>query len=172
MASVEVDRALAARVAAYLQENPRTMTLSLARSWGLPEADIVRHLPAGQVTELVADRFAEMMEQLTGFGKVHVIVSNRATTLEAFGEFGRFSTWGEFFNVQTKSLDMHIRHEQIGAVFAVEKPGHMDGVTTLSLQFYDQAGESAFKVFLTFGQHAPAPEVRARWETFRDAFRA
>ena len=29
--------------------------------------------------------------------------------------------------MQTKSLDMHIRWKEIGAVFAVEKPGHLDG---------------------------------------------
>jgi putative heme utilization carrier protein HutX len=163
--------ALARRVTECLKSNPRAMTLALARELQVPEADVVRHLPAERVTELASDRFREMMDRLTAFGKVHVIVSNGATTLEAFGEFGRFSTWGEYFNVQTKSLDMHIRHEQIGAVFAVEKPGHMDGVTTLSLQFYDQAGDSAFKVFLTFGQHAPTPECRARWEAFRDEFK-
>ena len=60
-------------------------------------------------------------------------------TLEATGQFGNFSTWGEFFNVQTK-LDMHIRWPQLAAAFAVEKPGHLDGVPTLSVQFFDAAG--------------------------------
>jgi putative heme iron utilization protein len=91
-------------------------------------------------------------------------------TLEATGAFGNFSTWGEFFNVQTK-LDMHVRWPHLGAAFAVEKPGHLDGVPTLSVQFYDTAGQSAFKVFLTFGGAAPAPEVRSRFEEYRDRFR-
>ena len=81
--------------------------------------------------ELSAERFTEMMDRLADYEKVHVIVSNAATTVEAFGQFGGFSTMGPFFNVQTKTLDMHIRPEQIAAVFAVEKPGHLDGVTTL-----------------------------------------
>jgi len=44
---------------------------------------------------------------IQALGEVHVIVSNEATTLENVGQFGKFSKTGDFFNVQTKSLDMH-----------------------------------------------------------------
>lgn len=158
------------RVAEYFAENPRGMTMVAARELGLPEAEVVRHLPGGTSKELVTDRFSELMDRLADYGKVHVIVSNGVTTLEAFGQFGNFSTWGEFFNVQTKSLDMHIRYEQIAALFAVEKPGHLDGVSTLSLQFFGTDGASAFKVFLTFGQKAPSQDCRDWWESVRDDF--
>ena len=33
----------------------------------------------------------------------------------------------------------------------MKKPGHMDGIDTLSIQFFDPSGAAAFKVFLTFG---------------------
>jgi hypothetical protein len=116
------------------------------------------------------ETYSYLMDRLADYEKVHVIVSNAATTVEAFGQFGGFSTMGPFFNVQTKTLDMHIRPEQIAAVFAVEKPGHLDGVTTLSIQFYDLAGSSAFKVFLTFGQQVPSDTCRAWWSAFHDEF--
>lgn len=170
MSMTSMDGSSAQQVADYFAANPRGMTMVAARDLNLPEAEVVRYMPGGSVTELTANRFAEMMERLVEFGKTHVIVSNGVTTLESFGEFGKFSTWGEYFNVQTKSLDMHIRHEQIAAVFAVEKPSHMDGVSTLSFQFYDCDGKSAFKVFLTFGQKAASDECRARWQAFRDEF--
>ena len=93
------------------------------------------------------------------------------TSLEANGEFGGFRTTGEFSNVQTKSLDMHIRWQHLGAAFAVEKPGHLDGVNTLSIQFYDREGVSAFKVFLTFGGSAPPPEKVALFMALRERFR-
>lgn len=158
------------RVAEYFAANPKAMTVVAARELELPEADVLRNLPGGMATELVTDRFAEMMDRLAGLGRVHVIASNRVTTLEAFGEFGNFSTWGEYFNVQTKSLDMHIRFAEIGSVFAVEKPGHLDGVATLSVQFYDCLGASAFKVFLSFGSTPPSAERRAWWTALRDEF--
>jgi len=154
----------------YFTEHPHGMTLVAARELGLKESDVLRHLPTGSVRELDSRDPRAMIEALARFGRVHVIVSNGSTTIEAHGEFGNFSTWGGFFNVQTKSLDMHIKHEQIEAVFAVEKPGHLDGVSTLSFQFYDNTGGSSFKVFLTFGGKAPSEELRAKWEAYCGEF--
>jgi putative hemin transport protein len=86
---------------------------------------------------------------------VWVLVSNGAATVEVAGQFGGFSTAGEFFNVQTATLDMHVRWPELAAAFAVEKPGHLNGPATYSLQFFDRAGAAAFKVFLNFGAAIP-----------------
>ena len=151
-----------AEIVAALARDPRRMTVQLARELGVPEEQVIRALPASRVTELDVGRWEELLRALEPLGKVHVIVTNGAVTLEAFGTFGNFSTFGEYFNVQTKDLDMHIRPATLGAVFAVEKPGHLDGVNTLSFQFYDRAGAAAFKVFLTFGgANPPAAKVDA-----------
>lgn len=155
----------------YFERHPHAMTLMAAAELKLPEAQVLRHMPGGSVTELGVDRFSDMMGRLESFGDAHVIVSNGVTTIEAIGTFGGFSQSGEFFNVQSGSLDMHIRHRLIGAAFAVEKPSHMSGVTTLSTQFYQQDGSAAFKVFLTFGGKPPSPETRTAWERFREEFR-
>jgi putative heme iron utilization protein len=72
--------------------------------------------------------------------------------------------------VQTDSLDMHIRWEQLAAVFAVEKPGHMNGTVTHSFQFFDKAGAAAFKVFLNFGGPIP-PEREATFVELRNKFK-
>ncbi len=97
-------------------------------------------------------------------------MSNGSVTCEVVGRFGGFSTWGEFFNVQSGSLDLHIRPAQLAAVFAVEKPSHMDGVNTLSLQFFDRDGSAALKVFLTFGGE-DRPDRLAAFARLRDQFR-
>ena len=52
---------------------------------------------------------------------------------------------------------MHIRGARLATVFAVVKPSHIDGVDTLSFQFYDRDGAAAFKVFVTFGGKKAAP---------------
>jgi putative heme iron utilization protein len=110
--------------------------------------EVIRAFPAERVTELDCNRWEEMLRGLQGLGPLRVLVSNGATTLEVDGEFGGFSTAGEFFNVQTDSLDMHIRWQQLAAVFAVEKPGHMDGMATRSIQFFDHSGAAALKIFV------------------------
>src|SRR5581483_4655061 len=145
-------------IRAAWEREPRKMTMQLARELGVSEAQVIRAMPADRVRELDISRWEELIRAFESLGRVHVIVTNGAVTLEAFGSFGHFSTFGEFFNVQSKDLDMHIRPANLGAIFAVEKPGHLDGINTLSFQFYDRQGHSAFKVFLTFGGAAPPAE--------------
>lgn len=149
------------RIRSVVEKNLRKMTLQLARDLGVPEADVIRAFPPDRVTELGIASWEELLRSLEALGSVRVLVSNGATTIEVDGQFGGFSTTGEFFNVQTETLDMHIRWQQLAAVFAVEKPGHMDGMATRSLQFFDQTGAAALKIFLNFGG-AISPE-RAAW---------
>ena len=158
------------RIRKALEHNRRKMTVQVARELGVSEVEVIRCLPAGHAAELDISRWEELIRRFESLGQVHVIATNGAVTLECFGQFGNFSTFGEYFNVQTKTLDMHIRPQQLAAVFAVEKPGHMDGVNTLSFQFYDHTGSSAFKVFLTFGGSAPPPEKLAKFTAIRDEF--
>lgn len=158
------------RVRAAVRAAPAQMALQLARNLGVPEVEVVRALPDGRAVELDIARWEELLRGFGDLGEVHVIVSNGAVTSETVGVFGGFSTWGEFFNVQSGSLDMHIRHAQLAAVFAIEKPSHMDGTSTHSVQFFDRAGAAAFKVFLTFGGK-PAPERVAAFSDIRERFR-
>jgi putative hemin transport protein len=159
------------RVRAALEKTPGKMTLQLAAELGVPEAEVIRAFPDGRAVELDLGRWEELLRRLEGLGTVHVIVSNGAATIEAVGQFGNFSTWGEFFNVQSKTLDMHIRYRNLGAAFAVEKPSHMSGHRTYSLQFYDREGDSAFKVFFNFGGGEPSPELAGAFAALRDEFR-
>jgi putative hemin transport protein len=159
------------RIRRALELNRRKMTIQLARELGVPEVEVIRCLPHGLAVELDASRWEELIRRFESLGLVHVIATNGAVTLECFGQFGNFSTWGEYFNVQTETLDMHIRHQQLAAIFAVEKPGHMDGVNTLSFQFYDRSGTAAFKVFITFGGSAPPAEKLAAFTSMRAEFK-
>ncbi len=157
------------RIRTAIERNPRKMTLQLARELGVPEVEVIRAFPADRVTELDIDRWEELLRRLESLGPIRVLVSNGATTIEVDGQFGGFSTAGEFFNVQTDSLDMHIRYEQLAALFAVEKPGHMDGSRTYSFQFFDQAGAAALKIFLNFGGPI-APEREPLFNEVRSSF--
>lgn len=156
-------------IAAALRDHPTAMTLQLARELGVPEAEVIRLLPDGRSAELDVSRWEELFTSFEDLGQVHVIVSNTSVTCEVVGRFGGFSAWGEFFNVQSKSLDLHIRPARLGSAFAVVKPSHMDGGRTLSVQFYDERGDSAIKVFLNFGGK-PSAEREAQFEAIRARF--
>jgi putative hemin transport protein len=158
------------RIRAAVAKNPRRMTLQLARDLGVPEVEVIRAFPPNRVTELDMTRWEELIRSLEALGSMRVLVSNGAATIEVDGQFGGFSTAGEFFNVQTDTLDMHIRWRELAAVFAVEKPGHMDGTATRSFQFFDQTGAAVFKVFLNFGGPIP-PEREAQFIELRTRFK-
>jgi putative heme iron utilization protein len=142
----------AARLRETVARQAGKMTLQLARELGVPELEIIRALPTNRATELDASRWEPIIRSLQRAGEVRVLVSNGATTMEAVGCFGGFSTTGEYFNVQTDSLDLHIRWAELRFAFTVEKPGHVDGQPTHSIQFFDRAGNAAFKVFFSFGE--------------------
>jgi putative heme iron utilization protein len=169
-ASTPIDSTLSERIASRLRDDPKLMTVMLARELGVPEVEVIRRLPEGRSRELDSTRVDELIHAFEPLGRVHVIVTNTATTIEAFGQFGNFSSWGDFLNVQTSNLDMHIRRSQLAHVFAVKKPSHMDGAETLSVQFFDRAGHSAFKVFLTFGGKEPSAERVEQFGKLVDEF--
>jgi putative hemin transport protein len=159
------------RIREAVRRQPRKMTLQLARELGVPEVEVLRAFPAERVAELDVPRWEDIFRGLEALGPVRVLVSNGAATLEVVGQFGGFSTTGDYFNVQSDSLDLHLRWRELAAAFAVEKPGHMDGLTTYSVQFFDRAGAAALKVFINFGA-APAPERLRLFGQLRDRFRA
>jgi putative heme iron utilization protein len=159
-----------ARIRAAVQANPRKMTLQLASELGVPEVEVIRSFPSERAVELDIARWEELIESFEELGSVRVIVSSGCATVEVQGQFGGFSRTGPFFNVQNPSLDMHIRWQELGAAFAVEKPGHMDGLSTLSFQFYDKAGAAGFKVFLNFGTPVSADKAE-HFAKLRERFR-
>ena len=161
---------LDARVRDLMTRNPRRMTSALARDLGVPEAEVIRRLPDGSAVELDPARWEVLIRSFEPLGKVHVICNTGVVVLETFGQFGNFSTLGEFFNVQSK-IDMHIRFAELGAIFAVEKASHTDGARTLSFQFFTRAGDCAFKVFLCFGGREPSAERVAEFDDLRARYR-
>ena len=171
MSAPEQPKDIRAAVQEIFNRNRAAMTPMIAQKLGVPEVEVIRNLPDDVSVELDATRWEEIIRDFEALGPVYVIASNEAVTLETHGTFAKFSTTGPFFNVQNESLDMHIRHQALAAVFGVAKPGHMDGVETLSFQWFAPSGRSGFKVFLTFGGNAPTPERYAQYNTICDKYR-
>ena len=74
----------------------KQMTLMVARKMRVPEVEVIRSLEGDISHELDASRWEEIIRSFEDLGSVHVIVSNGATTLEAFGQFGKFSNTDGF----------------------------------------------------------------------------
>ena len=146
------------------------MTLMLAHQLQVPEADIIRALEGDTARELDFFRWEEIIHAFEPLGDVTVIVSNGSTTIESFGQFGGFNNAQGFLNIRNKSLDMHIRGWELASVFAFRKPSHLDKHESLSFQFFERRGASAFKVFLNFGGKDPAPELVEKYNELIEKF--
>jgi len=151
-------------------EDRSQMTLMLAHKLHIPEVDILRALEGDTARELDFARWEEIIRAFEALGEVTVIVSNGATTIESFGQFGGFSNAQGFLNVRSKTLDMHIRGWELASVFAFRKPSHLDGHESFSIQFFDQRGNAAFKVFLNFGNKKLTPEQAEQYESLIETF--
>ena len=147
----------------YFREDRSRMTMMAARKFGVAEQVVVEALvETWPIVRLDPGAFTALMEELPALGTMRVFVRSRAVVIESVGTFGGFSEAGPFFNVQTDTLDMHILHAEIGAIFAVEKWGHDTKYATHSFQFFDHAGDAAFKAFLWDNfPDVPAPRIEA-----------
>jgi putative hemin transport protein len=164
---LDADRVEAIRT--WFREDPSRMTMMASRKFEVAEQVVVATL-IGQwpIVRLRDDAFRELMEALPDLGTMRVFVRSKAAVIESVGVFGGFSQTGPFFNVQTDTLDMHILHDEIGAIYAVEKRGHDSDNATYSFQFFDRHGDAAFKAFLWEN----FPDVpAARIESFRSLAR-
>lgn len=157
------DVEVAASIRAHFRDDPSRMTMMAARKFGVPERDVVEAL-VGQwpIVRLRDGSFRDLMEALPDLGVMRVFVRSRAAVIESVGVFGGLSESGPFFNVQTDTLDMHILHAEVGAIYSVRKVGHDSDFVTRSFQFFDHSGDAAFKAFLWEGfPDVPAARVEA-----------
>lgn len=148
-------------IRAYFREDRSRMTMMAARTFAVPEQAVVEALiGVWPIVRLDAGAFLPLMEALPALGTMRVFVRSRAAVIESVGIFGGFSETGPFFNVQTDTLDMHILHGEIAALFAVEKWGHDTSIATHSFQFFDHSGDAAFKAYLWENYpHVPADRI-------------
>ena len=153
----------------WFAEDRSRMTMMAARKFGVPERAVVEAMVGPwPIDRLRPGCFAELMDGLAGLGLMRVFVRSRAAIIESVGHFGGFSESGPFFNVQTDTLDMHILKDEVAAAYAVRKIGHDSTFATHSFQFFDHAGDAAFKAFLWEGFPDVPP---ARVSAFEDLAR-
>jgi putative hemin transport protein len=156
-------------IRAYFHDDPSKMTMMAARKFAVPEQVVVDALvDQWPIVRLRDGIFRDLMEALLTLGLMRVFVRSRAAVIESVGEFGGYSETGPFFNVQTDTLDMHILHAEIGPIYSVRKVGHDSDFVTHSFQFFDKAGDAAFKAFLWENFPKVPPE---RVETFLELTR-
>lgn len=130
-----------------LAAKPDGVVEAIAREAGVSTQAVLEALPAETRRFVPAEKFEPLWTTLGGWGEVLFIVHTPDIVLECVGSLPAGSFGQGFFNIHGDSpIGGHIRASNCRAIYLVDRLFH--GRRSLSVQFFNEAGEAMFKVFV------------------------
>jgi putative heme utilization carrier protein HutX len=159
------DRLAAARLA--LASKPDGVIENVAREHGVPTREVLAMLPPGESVAASGEAFEAIWNDVTGWGEVLFIVNTPDIVLECHGPLVPGSAAHGWFNVHGDSpIGGHIKASNCREICFVDRKFH--GRRSLSIQFYNAAGEAMFKIFVRRdSQRELLPEQIVKFEALR-----
>ncbi|ABM61177.1 heme utilization cystosolic carrier protein HutX [Halorhodospira halophila] len=154
-----------AAVRQELAEQPDAVIEEVARRHGLPPLDATRCLPGSFWCEVSGEHFESVLQEVSDWGEVLVIVHNQDLILEVRCRMPPGQCAHGFYNLKGQgALGGHLRPERCAAILLVRRP--FMGCDTASLQFFNTEGEGMFKIFLGRDeQRRVRPDQLQRFQT-------
>jgi len=139
---------LAEKVSGMVANNPSKATGAMAAELEVSEMEVVRCLPEVMVKEVSKERFDEIVEEVSTWGNLTVIVQNESTIMEVKAPFPKGTYGHGYYNLKSNDTPIggHIRASDLSAIFFVSKP--FIGVESHSIQFFNGSGSAMFKIYL------------------------
>jgi putative heme utilization carrier protein HutX len=152
-----------------LASNPDGVLEQIARDYGVSTLDVVEALPEEHRLVVPGARFADIMSALTGWGDILLIVHTPDIVLECAGPLPPGTAGRGYFNIHGDSpIGGHIRADNCRSIAFVSRP--FMGRRSCSIQFFNEAGESMFKVFVRRDEERNlVPDQVRRFEELRSA---
>ncbi|HXF53968.1 MAG TPA: heme utilization cystosolic carrier protein HutX [Hyphomicrobiaceae bacterium] len=130
-----------------LAGNPDGILEQIAREYGVSTLEVVRQLPPENRTIVAGNLIIEIMQEVTTWGDILFIVHTADIVLECKGPLPPGTLGHGYFNLHGESpIAGHIRAENCQAIAFVSRP--FMARPSRSLQFFNQAGEAMFKIFV------------------------
>jgi putative heme utilization carrier protein HutX len=134
-------------LAERLAQNSDGILEQIAREYGVSTFEVVRQLPAEHRTIIAGDQFEAIFNNLTEWREVLFIVHTPDIVLECAGKIPPGSFARGYFNLHGDSpIGGHLKAENCAHIAFVSRP--FMGRPSLSLQFFNKAGEAMFKIFV------------------------
>lgn len=124
------------------QERPQRAR-EAAKTLKITEAEYVALSLSDTCTMLDGNRFAELLLQLEPVGKLMALTRNDAMVLEHHGVYKDGYQKETYLIFNTPEIDLRLQISKWKYGFAVEEKNRQ------SLQFFDQFGEAAHKIYIT-----------------------
>ncbi|TCT18104.1 heme utilization cystosolic carrier protein HutX [Thiobaca trueperi] len=149
-----------------LHANPGAVLEDLAREHGVTTRDVLSLLPASEAVLIGGDRFAEVMQEMTTWGELTLLVNTGDVILEAKGPLPEGSLAQGYYNLHGKPISGHLKAANCDLIAFVSRK--LFSSDTHSVQFYNHQGDCMFKVYLgRDAQRQLIPEQIERFRAFR-----
>lgn len=144
----DVHETAAGKVAEMVTNNPSKTTGAMAAELGVSEREVIRCLPETMAKEVAKEKFDEIVEEVSTWGALTVIVQNESTILEVKASFPKGTYGHGYYNLKPNGTPIggHIRASELSAIFFISKP--FMGRESHSIQFFDGNGRAMFKLYL------------------------
>jgi len=154
--------ALAERAAS----SPGDLLEQIAREYGVSTFEVVRNLPPEQATLAPGEAFADIMQDITSWGEILFLIHNQDIVLECAGTLPSGTFGHGYFNIHGDSpIGGHIKADNCKWIAFVTRGAKR---VSMSVQFYNQAGEAIFKIFVRRDDKRELiPEQIAHFEALR-----
>ena len=140
----------------------------IARDYGVSPFEVIRQMPVEHRTIVPGAKFADIMQALTSWGEVLLIVHTRDIVLECAGKIPPGTFGSGYFNLHGDSpIGGHLKAENCTHIALVSRP--FMGRASRSLQFFNGAGEAMFKIFVRRDDKRELlPDQVARFDALRE----
>jgi putative heme utilization carrier protein HutX len=158
-------------LAARLALNPDGVLEHIAREYNVSTFEVVRNLLPEQRTIIGGSELAGVLQDVVLWGPILFIVHTPDIVLEAEGPLPRGSFGRGYFNIHGDSpIGGHIRADNCRNIAFVSRP--FMGRASRSIQFFNEAGESMFKIFVRRNEARELiAEQVAQFDALRDRYR-
>jgi putative heme utilization carrier protein HutX len=135
------------RIISYLNENKGAATYSAAKTLGIPEKQVLDALP-DQALSIPVEDFREIMDTISEWGDITMIVTNESVIFEVKGALPKGSFGHGFFNLHQKGNPVggHLMADSFGYIYLVSRP--FMGKESHSVQIFDKKGNASIKLYL------------------------
>jgi putative heme utilization carrier protein HutX len=140
----EEDRTEAIRSA--LASKPGAALEDIAQAAGCSFAEVLRALPPEEAIGIDGSHFVEVMQAISQWGEITLVVNSGDVILEVKGELPAGSLGHGYYNLHGKPIGGHLRADACATIAFVSRK--LFGSDTHSVQFIAPAGHCLFKIYL------------------------
>jgi len=161
---------LQAKIEEYRSEKKGIMLNTLAADFNATELEIAKHLPVEMATIGKAEDFEMVWGAISTWDRAMFLMQHMGTVVEFSGKMASGSLGHGYFNLNGKESNLHghLKVDDLANIAFLSMP--FMTAQTLSIQFFNKAGEVKFAVYVGRENREHIPAAKASFMHMKDAY--